>query len=119
MTVPFIYLAIFPVFFLDIIFETYHRICFPVYKLSYIKRSQFIKIDRHKLSYLSFRDKLQCVYCGYINGVLAYAVKIAAETEKYWCAIKHAKYKDFVEPVHHKDFLEYGDEEAFRKLKKD
>ena len=39
---------------------------------------------------------------------------ITAETEKYWCGIMHKKYKGFVQPAHHKDFLKYGDEKAFK-----
>jgi hypothetical protein len=46
---------------------------------------------------------------------MAYGVKIAGDTEKYWCGIKHQKTKGYIEPVHHKDFLKYGDETAYRK----
>ena len=56
-----------------------------------------------------------CAYCGYANGLMAYAVVIAGKTEKYWCGIKHKKYQNFHEPAHHKDFTEYGDEESYRK----
>jgi len=83
-----------------------------------IKRNKYIKIDRHKLKYLNWFEKLNCIYCGYANGFLHYASVIAAETEKYWCGIKHSKDKNFIPPNHHKDFLEYGDGEAFRRLKK-
>ncbi len=48
-------------------------------------------IDRHHLSYLNSMEKLNCVYCGYVNGLIGYMREIAARTEQYWCPIKHAK----------------------------
>jgi hypothetical protein len=113
---PVIYSLIIPIIIIDIWVEIYHRICFPAYGIPYVKRSKFIKIDRHKLSYLDFFEKLNCVYCGYANGTLHYASVIAGETEKYWCGIKHQSDPNFIPPPHHKEFLEYGDEEAYQKL---
>ena len=114
---PFIYMMIIPVIILDVFLEIYHRICFPLYGISCVKRSDYIKIDRHKLSYLSFPEKVNCVYCGYGNGIANYAAKIAGETEAYWCGIKHKKRKGFVQPSHQHNFLEYGDENSYRKIK--
>ncbi len=48
-----------------------------------------MRIDRHKLAYLSPLQKLNCVYCGYANGVLGFAREVAARTEQYWCPIQH------------------------------
>jgi hypothetical protein len=108
LSIPFIYFMIVPSLFLDISLEIYHRICFPLYGLDYVKRSQFIKIDRHKLKKLWLLDKINCAYCGYVNGLMAYAVAVAAETEKYWCGVKHKKdEKDFHEPKHHEKFMSY------------
>lgn len=81
LVMPLIYSLIIPVFILDFWVEIYHRICFVAYDIPYVKRSKYIKIDRHKLSYLQFYEKLNCVYCGYANGVLHYTV-IAGETAK-------------------------------------
>ncbi len=112
-TIPFIWgMFIFFIIF-DITLEIYHQICFRLFKLPLVDRKKYIKIDRHKLNYLSFPDKLRCSYCGYANGVLAYAVKITGDTEEYWCAIKHEKDDDFVEPAHQRDFVEFGDETEF------
>lgn len=113
---PVIYSLIIPVFVLDIWVEIYHRVCFWAYEIPYVKRSSYIKIDRHKLSYLDPVEKLNCVYCGYVNGLFHYISVIAGETEKYWCGIKHKHNSNFNEPAHHKNFLEYGDEVAYRKL---
>ncbi|MBI4117569.1 MAG: hypothetical protein HY453_00595 [Parcubacteria group bacterium] len=104
-----------PTLFLDICMEIYHRICFPLYGLPYVKRSNYILIDRHRLQYLTFLQKIGCAYCGYANGVYNYAVEIAARTEQYWCGIMHEKKKGFIPPKHHANFLPYGDREAFEK----
>ena len=113
---PLIYSLTFPLIILDVWVEIYHRICFLAYGIPYVKRQSYIKIDRHKLSYLNFYEKLNCMYCGYANGLLHYVSAIAGETEKYFCGIKHQSDPDFMEPPHHKYFVEYGDEEAYRNL---
>lgn len=111
---PFLYAMIFPLILLDLSMEVYHRICFPLYGIPYVKRSRYIVFDRHKLSYLTFLEKMSCEYCAYANGLLFYAATIAAETEKYWCSVKHAGKKDFVPPPHHSRFLGYNDKEEFQ-----
>lgn len=115
MSVPFIYIIIIPLAILDIFLEIYHNICFPLYNIPKINRKDYIKIDRYKLSYLDYIDKINCSYCGYVNGLLKYSTVIAGESEKYWCGIKHKKTKNFVELEHHKDFIEYGDKKAYLK----
>lgn len=114
-SMPFIWGLIIPLAISDMFTEIYHRICFPLYGLSFVKRSDYIKIDRHKLKYLTFPQKLGCIYCGYANGAIHYWSEIAGRTEKYWCGIMHQKKKGFIPPRHHKDFAEYGNETAFRK----
>ncbi|MFH1404781.1 MAG: hypothetical protein ABIH21_01625 [Patescibacteria group bacterium] len=111
---PVICTAIIPIVLMDIWVEIYHRICFPICNIPYVKRRDYIKIDRHKLSYLNWLQKLGCVYCGYANGCYNYWVRIAAETEVFWCGIMHQKRKGFIPPAHHKDFTEFGDEKAYR-----
>ncbi|MBU1075491.1 hypothetical protein KJ733_01645 [Patescibacteria group bacterium] len=112
-TVPFIWGIVAPLLILDFFMEFYHRICFPIYNIPLVERSKYIKIDRHKLEYLDPLEKINCVYCGYANGLLRYTSEIAAQTEKYWCGIKHAKTENFIEPEHHKEFVEYGNQEEF------
>ncbi|MBT3417053.1 hypothetical protein HON86_00480 [Candidatus Woesearchaeota archaeon] len=116
-SIPFIWLALFPAIVLDSVVELYHRVCFPLWGLPTVKRSDYIKMDRSKLSYLNMIDKINCTYCGYMGGLANYFVKIAWDTEAYWCGIKHKKYENFEEPKHHKDFLEYGDEKSFKEIK--
>lgn len=113
---PFIYAMIVPLAFLDLMIEVYHRLCFPLYGLKWVNRSRYIRIDRHRLSYLTPLERMNCAYCGYANGLLPYAATIAAETEKYWCGIMHEKKKGFVPPSHHKGFLRYGDEKQLNEF---
>jgi hypothetical protein len=110
---PFIFGAVIPMALLDLFIEIYHRICFPFYRIPYVKRKKYIKIDRHKLSYLKPGEKINCIYCGYATGVIHYWSIIVAETEKYFCSVKHEKNPEFIPPEHHKEFLEYSDKETF------
>ena len=110
---PVVYLVLIPLVFLDIIFEIYHRLGFLLMGIPYIRRRDYIRFDRQKLSYLKWYEKINCAYCGYVNGWLHYASTVAKETENYWCGIMHKKYNGFKPPEHHKDFLPYDDEKAF------
>ncbi len=113
-SIPLTWAPLIPLVILDLFIEIYHRICFPLCGIPLVKRSNYIRIDRYKLPYLNWFEKINCVYCGYANGLLHYTTVIAGETEKYWCGIMHDKYKNFVPPKHHKDFLKYGDEKSFK-----
>ncbi len=113
---PFIWMMIVPVVLSDICIEIYHRVCFPLYGYPYVKRSDYIRIvDRAKLPYLSWAERLGCAYCGYVNGWLHYASVIAGKTEHYWCAIAHLEERGYVPAEHEKDFVKYGDEAELRK----
>lgn len=113
LSIPFVWMMVVPFVLLDIFLFIYQIIVFSLYKLSYIPRSRYIKIDRHKLSYLNFIEKINCAYCGYANGLMAYSTAVVAQTEFYWCGIKHNKYPDFKAPSHHSQFLEYNNKEVF------
>jgi len=115
-SVPFIWGLIIPVVLLDITTEIYHRICFPLYGIPYVKRSRYIRIlDRAKLPYLSLLEKINCLYCGYVNGWLHYASVIAGKTEHYWCAIMHLKSRGYVPTAEEESFAKYGDEATLRR----
>ncbi|MFT4580172.1 MAG: hypothetical protein ACI9UO_003027 [Nitrospinales bacterium] len=79
------------VLFLDLVMSIYQRICFPVYGIPKVRRGDYIVIDRQYLSYLNITEQLNCIYCGYFNGVMGYTREIAGQTEQYWCPIKHAR----------------------------
>lgn len=111
---PVIYSMIIPLLLVDLFFTVYQQVCFPIYKIDTVKRADFLIFDRKQLSYLNLIEKLNCIYCSYGNGVLAYAVEIAARTEQYWCPIKHARKINHAHG-HYQHFVDYGDAEAYAK----
>jgi hypothetical protein len=111
-TTPVIYSLIIPFVLLDIFVTIYHAICFPVYGIPKVRRADHIRVDRHHLAYLNGLQKLNCVYCGYCNGLLSYVREIAGRTEAHWCPIKHAARVDGTH-AHYGSFLEYGDADGF------
>lgn len=112
LSAPFIYAMIFPLVLLDLSITLYQRVCFPVYRIPAVKRADYMVIDRQHLAYLNPIEKLNCMYCGYANGLMAYGREITARTEQFWCPIKHARR---TLDTHHRTsrFLDYGDAEAW------
>lgn len=113
-TAPVIWFCLLPAVFLDVMVTVYQAICFPVYKIPKVKRSEYIVIDRHALKYLNLIERANCTYCGYFNGLIAYVQEIAARTEQYWCPIKHARKIASIHSRYPK-FVDFGDAEGFRK----
>ncbi len=111
--IPFILGMIVPVIFLDICISLYHFIGFSLYRIPKVKRSDYIIYDRKFLDYLNIIQKIQCLYCSYVNGLFAYAVEIAGRTERYWCPIK-AAHKPRFSHGWYKDFADYGDPEEWK-----
>lgn len=111
---PIIYSMIIPAVVLDLFVTLYHGVCFPVYRIPKVKRSDYIIFDRHKLGYLNLLEKVNCVYCGYLNGLIAYTQEIAARTEQHFCPITHAKKPHQTHSRYHL-FFSYGDAERYKK----
>lgn len=113
LSVPIIWFCLIPAVFLDLAATVYHLICFPIYGIPKVRRQDYIVIDRYALTYLNAIEKLNCVYCGYFNGLIAYVQEIAARTEQYWCPIKHARK---IRTLHSRyaKFLEFGDAPAYK-----
>ena len=107
-TAPIIYSMIIPLVVTDLFISLYHAICFPIYKITKVKRSDYIVIDRHQLAYLNIFEKLHCIYCGYASGLIAYTREILARTELYFCPIKHAR-KIVGIHTRYRHFMAYGD----------
>jgi len=112
LSAPFVYGMILPIGFLDLSLTIYQRICFRLYDIPRVPRSDYIVIDRHHLAYLNVIEKLNCIYCGYGTGVINYAREIISRTEQYWCPIKHAR-KVVDAHSRYKTFLDYGDATAY------
>lgn len=111
-TAPVIYSLIVPFVLLDLCVTLYQRVCFPVYGIDRVRRADFVRIDRHHLAYLNALQKLNCVYCGYCNGLIGYVQEIAGRTEAYWCPIKHAA-RVGAQHAYYAQFVDYGDAEGF------
>jgi hypothetical protein len=107
-TAPIIYACVVPFALLDLSLSIYQAICFPVYGVPKVKRSDYFVFDRGHLRYLNLLERLNCVYCSYGNAVLAYGVEIAGRTEQHWCPIKHARR---LRSPHsrYSHFFDYGD----------
>jgi hypothetical protein len=113
-TAPVIYAMIVPFVILDITITIYQWICFPAYGIERVKRGDYFIFDRYHLAYLNILEAINCAYCSYGNGLMAYASEISARTEQYWCPIKHAR-KAIATHEHYTGFADFGDAEAFRK----
>ena len=111
LSAPFIFALIIPFALLDLFLCLYHAVCFRLYRLPPVPRADYVVIDRHHLHYLDILQKLNCVYCGYVNGVIAWARELASVTEQYWCPIKHAR-KVRGSHTRYAQFIDYGDTEA-------
>jgi hypothetical protein len=110
---PVIYAVVIPLILLDLSFTLYQTICFPVYGIRKVCRRDYLLYDRNHLAYLNMIEKLNCAYCAYGNGIIAYAREIAAQTEQYWCPIKHAR-RVLAGHSHYPNFVDYGDANAYR-----
>ena len=113
LTTPFIWSVLLPIALLDMIVSLYQAFCFPIYHIPKVRRGDYLLFDRHRLSYLNAIEKLNCEYCAYANGILAFTVEVAGRTEQYWCPIKHALR---LKTMHsrYKNFFDYGDAEHYR-----
>ena len=111
---PFIYGLIVPLVIFDIGISVYQSVCFRLYSVPLVKRSEHIIFDHQHLAYLNIFEKINCLYCSYASGLISYGREISSRTEQYWCPIKHAhKLVD----VHHRytNFLDYGNAENYQK----
>ncbi|HKI82504.1 MAG TPA: hypothetical protein VKA04_12720 [Pseudodesulfovibrio sp.] len=113
LTIPIIWGALIPCVILDIAVTVYQFICFPIYGIPFARRRDYVVIDRQHLGYLNWLEKMNCMYCGYFNGVLAYVREVAARTEQYWCPVRHARPVKSVHG-HYRGFFEYGDAKGYR-----
>jgi hypothetical protein len=113
LTAPVIWSCLLPFVFLDLVISIYQALCFGIYGIPKVRRSDYLLLDRERLAYLNFLEKLNCEYCAYGNGVLAYVTEVAARTEQYWCPIKHALR---MKSMHsrYRFFFDYGDAEHYR-----
>jgi hypothetical protein len=113
LSAPVIYSLIVPIALADVWVMAYQAICFPVYKIPMVSRRDYLVFDRHHLAYLNIIEKINCAYCSYCNGAIAFIREVASRTEVYWCPIKHARRVLGPHP-HYQGFADFGDAEGFR-----
>lgn len=124
LSIPFIYAMIIPALVLDIFLFVYQQTALRLYGIPIVKRSDYITYDRRFLDYLNFMQKLNCLYCSYVNWLFSYAAEVAWRTEKYWCPIKNAQrmkwghdwqeyFADYWDPIWFKE--EFHNKKCFRK----
>ena len=112
LTSPLILVIALPLILLDVLVSIYHFVCFPIYGIAKVKRSDHFVFDRHLLSYLNLAEIFNCAYCSYATGLISYVREIAGRTEMYWCPIKHARRLVNAHSQYSK-FFEYGDAEDY------
>ena len=113
LTAPVIYALIVPILFLDLSITVYQHICFRAYGLPRVKRGNYFVFDRAHLAYLNLIEKVNCAYCSYGNGVMAYGREVVARTEQYWCPIKHAR-KIMAAHPYYTGFVDFGDAQSYK-----
>lgn len=114
LTAPFVYALLPSLLLLDLLASLYHAVCFPLLGIPKVRRRDYFAYDRHHLAYLNLLEMVNCVYCSYGNGLLAYLTEVVARTEQYWCPIKHAR-RALGTHTRYQMFTEYGDAEGFRR----
>lgn len=112
---PVIYSLTVPLLLLDAWLWLYQTVCFPVYGIAKVDRSQYILLDRGRLRYLNWLERFNCDYCGYANGLVAYAREVSSRTERYFCPIKHAT-RCAGAPPRYQAFADFGDAQGYRDL---
>jgi len=113
LTAPVIYSVLFPMLLLDLFITVYQHICFRAYGIPRVKRSDYFVYDRAHLAYLNLIEKINCAYCSYGNGLMAYGREVVARTEQYWCPIKHAR-KIMAAHPYYTGFVDFGDAESYK-----
>jgi len=112
LSAPVIYSLIVPILLADLWVMAYQAICFPIYRIPKVRRRDYLVFDRHHLAYLNNIEKINCAYCSYCNGAIAFVREVASLTEVYWCPIKHARRVLGPHP-HYQGFADFGDAEGF------
>lgn len=114
LTAPVIYAVLGPMLVLDVFITAYQHICFRAYGIPLVKRSDYFVYDRAHLAYLNWIEKINCAYCSYGNGLMAYGREVVARTEQYWCPIKHAR-KVMAAHPYYTGFVDFGDAQGYQR----
>ena len=112
-TAPVVYSLLIPFALIDAWVMLYQAVCFRAWGIARVRRRHYFAIDRHRLRYLNGLEKLNCRYCSYANGGIAYVREVAGRTEQYWCPIRHAR-RTRHPHARYEAFADYGDAAGYR-----
>ena len=101
LTAPVIYSLLLAFALLDAWVTVYQAICFRAWRVKRVRRRDFFAIDRHKLAYLNELEKLNCLYCSYANGVIAYVARPSGQAQAEFLMTGHAAGKLVFENPQH------------------
>lgn len=90
LSIPFIWGIVIPALLLHGALELYQQVAFRLYGIPRVRARDYFVFDRRLLPYLNWVEKLNCLYCSYVNHLFQFAVEVAGRTERYWCPIKYA-----------------------------
>lgn len=110
---PFIYGMIVPAVIWHLAIEIYQQVCFRLYGIPLVNRGQYFVYDRQLLSWLNPLEKINCLYCSYVNNLIRYSAEIGGRTERYWCPIKYYRCINHAHSQYEK-FLAKADRPQFR-----
>lgn len=88
---PFALAFLVPLVFFDICLSLFHRIIFGISKIKRVNRKAFFKVDQMKIAQLSKIQRFYAIYILYLKGLMSFGVKIAQESEQYWCQVRPVK----------------------------
>jgi hypothetical protein len=80
-SMPFIYGVFLPALIFHLCIEIYHQICFRLYKIPLVDSKEYFIYDRPLLSMLNPLEKINCIYCSYVNNLIRYSAEIGGRTE--------------------------------------
>ena len=112
---PAIYSLALPFALLDVWVQAYQALCFRLLGIRRVRRHDYLALDRHRLAYLNAAQRVNCFYCAYVNGLIAFVREVGARTEQFWCPIKHRRPAPGQHARHHR-FAPFGDAAAFHRL---
>ncbi len=103
-SIPFIYGMLVPAIIFHAGVEIYQQVCFRLYGIPLVNAGDYFVMDRKLMTMLNFWEKINCIYCSYVNNLIRYASEIGGRTERYWCPIKyyrkvgnaHSQYEKFI-----------------------
>lgn len=88
---PFAVAFLLPVMVFDMCLSLFHRIIFGICGMKKVNRKSHFKVDQMKIAQLSKMQRFYAIYLLYLKGIMSFGLKIAQESEQYWCHVRPVK----------------------------